>query len=65
MFRVPSTGYNVAYGTPEMARELVRLYRETEFAKEGVAQMAGHEDGVVSFGDTIENAAQRLLRYRA
>jgi hypothetical protein len=65
MFRVPSTGYNVAYGTPEMAREFVRLYRETEFAKEGVAQMAGHEDGVVSFGDTVENAAQRLLRYRA
>jgi hypothetical protein len=65
MFRVPSTGYSVAYGTPEMAREFVRLYRETEFAREGVAQMAGHEDGIVSFGNTIENAAQRLLRYRA
>jgi len=65
MFRVPSTGYSVAYGTPEMARELVRLYRETEFAREGVAQMAGHEDGIVSFGNNIRNAAQRLLRYRA
>lgn len=65
MFRVPSTGYTVAYGTPEMARELVRLYRETEFAREGVAQMAGHEDGIVSFGNTIESAAQRLLLYRA
>jgi hypothetical protein len=64
MFRVPSTSYGVAYGTPEMAREFVRLYRETEFAREGIAQMAGHEDGVITFGRSIGIAAQRALRFR-
>jgi hypothetical protein len=34
MYRVPTTAHDVYYGTPEMAREFTRLYRETGFAEE-------------------------------
>jgi ribulose-5-phosphate 4-epimerase/fuculose-1-phosphate aldolase len=64
MYRVPTTAHDVYYGTPEMAREFTRLYRETGFAEERIAEMGGHEDGIVSFGGDIEEAAQRILSYR-
>ena len=62
--RVPTTSRTVSYGTPEIAREFRRLYAETDFAVQGVAVMGGHEDGIVSFGDDIEQAARRILNLR-
>ena len=60
--RLPTTGKGVAYGTPEMAREFVRLYRKTDFATGGIAVMGGHEDGIVSIGRSLEETARRVLR---
>ena len=60
--RLPTTGKDVAYGTPEMAREFVRLYRSTDFATGGIAVMAGHEDGIISIGRSLEEATRRVLR---
>ena len=59
--RVATTAPEVPYGTPEMAREFHRLYEDTDFARSGVAVMAGHEEGLVAFGATIAEAAERLL----
>lgn len=42
------TSPNVPYGTPEMAREVQRLFRETDLR--GIFAMAGHRDGIVAFG---------------
>ncbi len=44
-----------------MAAEFARLYRDTGFAVDGVAVMAGHEEGLISIGTTIEEAASRIL----
>ncbi len=60
--RIPTTSKSVAYGTPDMAREFQRLYQESEFAEFRIAVMAGHEDGLVCIGETLEEAAQRVLR---
>lgn len=62
---LPATRADVAYGTPEMAHEFERLYRETGFATVGVAVMAGHEEGIVSIGATLEDAATRVLALAA
>jgi len=64
MYRVPTTAHGVYYGTPEMAREFTRLYKETGFAQERIAEMGGHEEGIVSFGSDIVEAAQNILSYR-
>jgi len=63
--RLPTTAPDVPYGTPEMAREFGRLYRETEFSEHGVAIMAGHDEGIVAFGRDIQEAAERVLALRA
>jgi hypothetical protein len=47
-----------------MALEFRRLYAETEFAALGVAVMGGHEEGIVSFGEDIGEAARRILGLR-
>ena len=58
---LPTTDPNVPYGTPDMAREFDRLYRMGGLREAGIAVMAGHEDGLVSFGTTLEEAATRIL----
>ena len=62
MGKLPTTDPDVAYGTSEMARELDRLYRMAGFKETGVAVLAGHDEGLISFGTTLEQAATRVLR---
>lgn len=58
---VPTTDPQAAYGTPEMAREFQRIWREPAFAESGIAAMAGHEAGIVGIGSTLSEAAGRIL----
>jgi L-ribulose-5-phosphate 4-epimerase len=59
--RLPTTSPGVAYGTPEMAREFRRLYADSTFGSEGIAVMGGHEEGLISFGESLEQAAAKIL----
>lgn len=63
--RLPTTADDVPYGTPEMAREVGRLFRSTALAELGIFAMGGHEDGVVVFGRNAEEAGGVLLRVLA
>ena len=56
-----TTDAEVAFGTPEMAREFHRLFKETDFPKTGIAVMAGHDSGLVSTGSNLQEAAERIL----
>lgn len=58
---LPSTRESVAYGTPQMALEFGRLFQQTTFADSGVARMAGHAGGLISFGSSVREAAERIL----
>jgi ribulose-5-phosphate 4-epimerase/fuculose-1-phosphate aldolase len=58
---LPSTGAEIAYGTPQMAMEFRRLYQDTDFPSVGVARMAGHESGLISTGRSVREAAERIL----
>jgi len=59
--RLPTTAPDVDYGTPEMAREVARLARETPLLESRVFAMGGHEDGVVAFGRSADEAGAALL----
>ena len=58
---IPTTRAAVPYGTPEMSAEVARLYSESDLRHRRLFAMGGHEDGVVSFGRTAEQAGQVLL----
>jgi methylthioribose-1-phosphate isomerase len=53
---VPTTDESVPYGTPEMAAEIDRLARTSDLRTVRVLVMAGHEDGILSFGATLADA---------
>jgi ribulose-5-phosphate 4-epimerase/fuculose-1-phosphate aldolase len=59
--KLPTTDADIAYGTPAMAEELDRLYRMEGLCDSGIAVLAGHDDGLISFGTTMEEAATRML----
>lgn len=58
---VPTSDEKVSYGTTEMAKEIKRLFEETRLSNEKIIVMAGHEEGIISFGKTLEEAANVLL----
>jgi L-ribulose-5-phosphate 4-epimerase len=63
--RVPTSSKTVAYGTPEMAYEIMRLFKVSDVRSRKIFVMAGHEGGIVTFGKNLEDAfyvAMRELR---
>jgi hypothetical protein len=62
---IPVANPSALYGTPEMALEVQRLYRETVASSLGILAMGGHEDGVVAFGRTASEAGESLVRHLA
>jgi len=65
VFGVPATRSEVPYGTPEMAEEVRRLWRETDASSRGIFVMAGHEDGVVSYGGDAQAAGNIMVDHLA
>jgi ribulose-5-phosphate 4-epimerase/fuculose-1-phosphate aldolase len=60
--RAPTSSNGVEYGTPEMAYEIMRLFRTSDVRKRKILVMAGHEDGIVAFGKTFDEALAVLMR---
>lgn len=59
--QLPHTTADIAYGTVEMAEAVANLFSSGQLACKPIFCMLGHEDGVVSFGDSLESAAITLL----
>lgn len=57
---LPVTNMAVEYGTPAMAQEVDRLFRETNVAQQKIFSMGGHEDGIVAFGNSAGEAGAIL-----
>jgi L-ribulose-5-phosphate 4-epimerase len=61
MQTAPSTNKEVAYGTPAMAREIERLIQQSSAAAAKLFAMGGHEEGVIAFGNDLDEAGDTLL----
>ncbi len=60
---LPTTKADIGYGTQAMANEIERLLKENDLLAHRLLVMAGHQDGIISFGETMEAATYTLLRY--
>ncbi len=56
----PTTPANVEYGTPGMARAVQHLFAETNVREKKAFAMAGHRDGVISFGHDLAESYAAL-----
>jgi len=59
--KIPTTSSTVAYGTPQMASEIERLIEFTDLSKKRLLAMAGHQDGLISMGNDLPEAANKFL----
>ncbi len=59
----PVTEQSVEYGTREMAIEVSLLYHQGSLQQYQTLIMKGHEDGVIFYGDSINQAALAFLRF--
>jgi L-ribulose-5-phosphate 4-epimerase len=59
--RLPTTDPAAAAGTPAMAWAIAELFRSGRLGAAGLFVMGGHREGLISFGGTIAEAAERLL----
>ena len=62
--RAPTTSKSVAYGTPEMAYEIMRLFKVSDVRSRKIFVMAGHAGGIVTFGENLEDAFDVVMRER-
>jgi len=61
--KVPTTSNKIAYGTKDMGFEIKRLYNTGNLKTEKILIMAGHEEGIITFGNTLEESGDILLHY--
>ena len=59
---IPVTAQAARNGTPAMAMEVQRLYRESTLSGTGILAMGGHEDGVIAIGRSAGEAGEILVR---
>ena len=64
LHRVPTTSQAAAYGTPQMANEIISLFNVGDLRTGKIVLMAGHESGIVAFGQNFEEAFDILIRER-
>jgi ribulose-5-phosphate 4-epimerase/fuculose-1-phosphate aldolase len=57
-----TTPLETAYGTPEMAYAIQNLILKNNIGNNKLIVMGGHEEGLISFGKTLEEATSTLLR---
>jgi hypothetical protein len=62
---LPSTPDDVEYGTEQMAWAAERLLRQKRTRELGAIAMLGHEDGVITFGATADEAGTSMMRWLA
>jgi L-ribulose-5-phosphate 4-epimerase len=60
----PTTSKAADYGTPEMANEIMQLFKRTDVQSRKIVAMAGHEAGILTFGKDLEEAFAVLMRER-
>lgn len=61
--RLPTSHDNVGYGTVGMAREVVRLYRDTDLRDIGMLVMGGHKGGAIAFGKDYDAVEYIIMKH--
>ena len=70
--KVPTTDPNCEYGTPQMAAQIAKLSKLTvdknqlnqdQSNQDKIIIMSGHQEGVITFGQDLQEAGDTLLKY--
>ncbi|MBM3421563.1 MAG: class II aldolase/adducin family protein [Bacteroidetes bacterium] len=60
---LPTTGEEMEYGTTGLAKEILRLFRETDVMEKRIIIMGGDKAGILTFGHDMDEAVGVLMQY--
>lgn len=55
------TSESATYGTPEMAEEMKRVFREGKMGGKGSICMGGHPDGIIAWGTSMDEVLRVIV----
>ena len=58
-----TTSPDILYGTPGMAMEIQKIVRNLKPKQDKILIMGGHEEGIVTWGETLDVAGDIVLKY--
>ncbi len=58
-----TTSSEITYGSPEMAMEIQQIVRKTKVNQENLLVMGGHEEGIIAWGETLDEAGETILKH--
>jgi hypothetical protein len=61
--KLPTTSDSMEYGTPGLAREIQRLFRESDVFEKRIIIMGGDRAGILTFGNDMDEAMSVLMQY--
>ncbi len=60
--KAPTTSKEIEYGTPEMALEIAKLFKDGDAKEKRIIVMGGHKEGLVFFGKDLDAAGGIILQ---
>jgi len=61
--KVPTTKDEFEYGTPGLASDIFRLFKETDVIEKRIIVMGGDPSGLITFGNEMDEAINVLMSY--
>ncbi|MBK9390568.1 MAG: class II aldolase/adducin family protein [Bacteroidetes bacterium] len=61
--KLPTTNPSMDYGTIALAKDIFRLFKESDVIEKRIIMMAGDRAGILTFGHDMDEAANVLLSY--
>lgn len=61
--KVPTTRPEFEYGTPGLALDVFRLFKETDVIEKRIIVMGGDPSGLIAFGNDMDEAVGVLMSY--
>jgi len=63
IYKVPTTNPSMDYGTAGLAKDIFRLFSESDVIEKRIIVMAGDRAGILTFGHDMDEAASVLMSY--
>lgn len=63
IYKVPTTNPGMEYGTAGLAKDIQRLFRESDVIEKRIIIMAGDRAGILTFGNDMDEAVNVLMEF--
>lgn len=63
LHQLPTTNTAFEYGTAEIAQDIKKIILKNPEQHSGIIIMGGHEDGIITYGLTLKETAELMIKY--